>query len=282
MNIVLLEKVIKSIALLLRPIVRLALRNGMTYKQFSDLSKHLYVDVAASDYGVNGRVTNVSRIAVMTGINRKDIKRLKEALNEGEVLQNNHSPDRISRILTAWYSDPEFTDDKCFPLTLPIEGRVSFSELVKRHGGDVAMITLLREFKRSGVIEEMPNGDVKVLKRYFIPSADNIAPNLTDPTRIVHAGSILNDHVNTIFHNLYQQDKKLIPRFERRATNHAIDKAAVIKFQKYAAEKGQAFLEDIDQWLTKHEVEDINNEAQKVRLGLGTYLILGSDAVTSK
>jgi hypothetical protein len=269
-------KIIDAIGTLVKPIVRLALRNGMTFRQFSELCKRIYVDVAASDYGVGGRETNISRIALMTGINRKDIKRLKDDIGSGEPWSDPGAPDRISRILGAWHREPPFISSEGMPLDLPLEGEVSFSSLVSEYGGDIAVVTLVREFKRSGVVEELPEGNLRVLKRHFVPnphSDPQLAPGTIDAKPIAHASSILNDHVNTIFHNLYREQTDLPARFERRVTNYMVDKSAVDDFHEYIAVKGQQLLEDIDDWLNAHQADENNSASKPVRLGFGTYWI---------
>ncbi len=276
MNDKLLQVIVNSIGALIKPIIRLALRNGITFRQFSELCKRLYVEVAASDYGVSGRETNVSRIALMTGINRKDIKRLKDELHRGDDWSDQYAPDRISRILSAWHTHPAYVSGNGQPIDLPLEGEASFSELVNSHGGDIAIITLLREFKRSGVIEELASGKLRVLKRHFVPNpfpSAEFVPDSIDPKPILHASSILDDHITTIFHNLYRTEASLPSRFERRVTNYQVDENAVEKFHQYISIKGQAMLEDIDDWLNAHRVDENKQNAKAVRLGFGTYWI---------
>ena len=74
--------VIATVKSLMRPIIMLLLRNGVTYKEFALLCKSIFVEAAAADYGIRGRPTNVSRIAVLTGIDRKEVKRIRDLLQE--------------------------------------------------------------------------------------------------------------------------------------------------------------------------------------------------------
>ena len=41
-----------AILKLLRPLVRILLRNGVPYGAFADIAKRVYVDVAAQEFGV--------------------------------------------------------------------------------------------------------------------------------------------------------------------------------------------------------------------------------------
>ena len=66
------------ILLVLRPIARLLLRGGIGYREFSEISKTAFVQVATKDYGLRGRPTNISRVAVMTGLTRKEVRRIRD------------------------------------------------------------------------------------------------------------------------------------------------------------------------------------------------------------
>ena len=64
----------------LRPLASMLLKCGMTWKEFSDVSKSVFVEVASGEYGIDGRPTNVSRVSILTGISRKEIKRQRDLL----------------------------------------------------------------------------------------------------------------------------------------------------------------------------------------------------------
>lgn len=70
------QQVLDAFLLVMRPIVRILLRYGIGYREFLEVTKTAYVDVASSDFGLRGRPTNISRVAVMTGLTRKEVKRL--------------------------------------------------------------------------------------------------------------------------------------------------------------------------------------------------------------
>ncbi|MEX1290347.1 MAG: DUF6502 family protein, partial [Desulfobacterales bacterium] len=48
---------------LLRPLMRILLRNGVSYGTFADLAKWIYVDVAAKEFGIKGRKQTTSRVS---------------------------------------------------------------------------------------------------------------------------------------------------------------------------------------------------------------------------
>ena len=268
----------KTFCQLISGIVRLALRNGINFKEFSNLCKMAYIDMAAQDYGIKGRPTNLSRIALMTGIDRREIKRINDSIHNTKDKLTQKSPDKISRILMGWFSDPAYQDEKGEPLEIPIEGNApSFDALVKTYGGDVAVVTILREFRRSLTVIDLENGKLKANTRYYIPNYQTSAkaPELVNSDAIAHGSSMLIDHINTIFHNLYREDMEERERFEIRATNPAIDKTKVDEFYKLVDERGMQFLLEIDQWLATHQVNNLSIPHE--RLGTGLYFIQGNN-----
>jgi hypothetical protein len=273
------ELISRSFYRLLGGIIRLGLRNGLTYKEFSAISKQLYVRISAEEYGLQGRPTNMARIALMTGLDRKEIKKVMGQINESREIPA--APDRMAKILTAWHENSMYIDAKKQPLEIPIEGvSPSFEHLVKSYGGDIATVTVLREFQRSQTISENKTKDrVQVHKRYYVPNYRNgnskKAPELVNPDAITQGSSMLVDHINTIFYNLYRGDLALRERIDLRATNIAIRKKDITKFYQLVDIKGMEFLEEIDLWLSQHEVTDTTEESE--RLGVGLYFIEGEN-----
>jgi hypothetical protein len=76
--------VLVALRLALRPLVRMLLRNGVTWKESAEILKQTYVEVARTDYGVHGRPTNASRIAILTGLSRHEVKRVGDSMDDGE------------------------------------------------------------------------------------------------------------------------------------------------------------------------------------------------------
>ncbi|MBI3775129.1 MAG: hypothetical protein HY273_06185, partial [Gammaproteobacteria bacterium] len=71
------QALFNAVAKLLRPLVRVLLRNGIPVAAFTDVAKHVYVDVAAQEFNVVGRKQTNSRVATITGLSRKEVKRIQ-------------------------------------------------------------------------------------------------------------------------------------------------------------------------------------------------------------
>src|SRR6056297_3174712 len=94
----------------MKPLVRLLLKHGIGYREFSDICKSSFVAVASDEFGLRGRKTNMSRVAVMTGLSRKEVKKVRNRLGDNTELPK-YRMRRPELILTKWHSDPAFLDD---------------------------------------------------------------------------------------------------------------------------------------------------------------------------
>ncbi len=158
-------QILKAFQLVLRPIVKILLRYGIGYSQFAETVKTAFVEVSSSEFGIRGRPTNISRVAVMTGLTRKEVRRLRSKIENGETsLSVKTTP--ITEILTRWHSEDDFLERNGRPSSLAFsEGPNSFSELVRRFGGDVPPGAMRTELKRMHLVKEDSNGRLSVQSR---------------------------------------------------------------------------------------------------------------------
>ena len=61
---------------LLRPLCRLLLRHSVSFNAFADMAKRVYVDVALKDFSLPGKKPTESRVAVLSGLTRKEVHRI--------------------------------------------------------------------------------------------------------------------------------------------------------------------------------------------------------------
>jgi hypothetical protein len=251
----------------LRPAIHVLLRCGVPWKEFAELAKSVYVEVATERFGKRGRPTNVSRTAVLTGLTRRDVRKQRVRLASAEPTPSGYVT-KASLLLSAWHQDPEFIDRKGKPRVLSMEGEeASFAALVKRCGGaDVQPTTLLKELMAAGCVKRQPDGRLKVLLRDYIPH--NMSAQMV---RLWATG--LADIGTTSAHNLTRGPKEPT-RFERSAVNDRIPVAAMKEFREFLEQEGQAFLERVDAWLTAHQVAATDEpDTRLTRLGAGAYHI---------
>ena len=254
------DVVFKSCRHLLRPIVRFLLRQGVLWSEFADLVKETYVEIARAEYGIDGRPTNNSRVAMLTGLSRREVARVRDTILEAAPPASDRKGNRMARILAGWHKDRRFTATDGAPRDLT---KGEFEDLLSAYAGDLPHTAVRKEMLKHALVKELSGGELRVLKRDFIYSD-------LDPEIVRQMGIALHDHATTLDHNL-NQERKGSPRFERLAENSAIPAASVDAFERFVAERGMAFLEDVDAWLSEHTSDE--EDATTVRVGAGAYLI---------
>lgn len=255
--------VLRACRAMLRPIVRILLRNGVIWKEFAEASKAVYVDVAGADYGIAGRQTNASRVSILTGLTRREVKKQRDLL-AGEEQPTDHSSN-VTRLLSGWHQDADFQDQAGRPALLVRHGDgPSFDSLHQRHGGDIPAVAMLKELIGTGVVGETEDGRLRALSRYYMPSPQ-------DPEAVIRAGSVINDLGTTVGWNL-ARESDIGSRFEGRATETRIPLHHAAAFCDFLEDEGQAFLERVDAWLTSHR-SGKENESRTTRMGVGVYTI---------
>jgi len=257
--------VLTACRLALRPLVRLLLKSGVTWREFEEVAKTTYVEVATDEFGVRGRPTNISRVAILTGINRRDVRKHR-ALAESDAPPVPQAMNAAQRVLSGWYQDADFLNADGSPRDIPVEGAgISFVELWRRYGGDIPMRALLKELHAAESVQDAGE-KLKVLTRTYIPRQ-------ADPAKTLRAGSVMEDLGRTVVHDLLAPTGTPL-RFERRAENDSVDSRYLADFRKYLDEQGMKLLENVDAWLTEHQVNpDLKTPRKPIRLGVGVYHI---------
>ncbi len=252
--------------MLLRPIALLLLKCGMTWKEFSDVSKRVYVEVASAEFGLRGRPTNVSRVSILTGVGRKEIARLRKAEADESPASLARTND-ATRVLSGWHQDPDYLGSDGLPLMLAERGSApSFETLFRRYGGDTPFQTLLKELKSAGSVAVDAQGRLTAARRYHMPAAMS-----DENVRLF--GANLFDHARTLERNV--AGGKEARRFEGYASEERVRATDAAAFRAFIEERGQRFLEEVDAWLHEHRAPANEPGAQPVRLGVGLYAIEG-------
>jgi len=229
---------------LLRPLVRIMLRNGVSYSTFSDFVKWVYVDVASKEFGIKGRKQSDSRVSVITGLSRKEVMRVRK-LSKPDDSASTERYNRAARVIAAWRRERNFLDAEGQPAPLPMAGQdVSFSQLVKRFSGDVPVRATLDELIRVGAVERLEDGRVSLLTRTYIPEGG-------DADKLHILGTDAAHLISTIDHNL--KSDPIGPFFQRKVAYDNLPDEVLPVFRKHSAKKAQSLLENLDRWLAQRD-----------------------------
>ena len=239
------------------------LRAGLTWREFCGIAKTAFVQAATEEYGIKGRPTNISRVSILTGISRKEVKRQRDLIASEKPAAPQKTTD-ATRVLSGWFQDPEFidADGKPLPLLEKGEGK-SFQSLCHRFAGGMAAPTLLKELLNTQTIAKNERGELIPLRRYYQPARH-------DDENLVWAVNLIRDLTQTMTNNVFK-DEHTRPRFGGKADNMKLPASSAPAFQAFLDKQGQLFLEKVDDWLTQHVSQDSDETC--VRLGVGLFAI---------
>ena len=253
----------KAVTHVLTPLVRLLLRHGVSHAEFANWAKQAYVSEAGSSFSIDGKPPSVSRIAIITGINRKEVRRVLDLPAEVDTGVSKHN--RAVRVVTGWLRDSDFHDRRGKPQVLSYgDADDSFNKLVRRHGGDVPPRAMLDELSRVGTVTET-DGLVTLIHEGYVPHRSGEA--LLD----IFATSAY-DLLTTLDNNLSDSGKR---RLQMSVAYDNVTASGHRQFRRVSTERAMKLLKDLDRELSQHDREsnpDIEGEG-RFRTGLGVYLI---------
>src|SRR6516225_7447539 len=164
------SKLHAPMARLLRPLVRLCIRSGMTFPALAQLLRELFVNVAEHDFALEGKEQTDSRVSLLTGIHRKEVARLRGA--GAPVHETPATLSRTSAIIARWLAAPEFTDAKGDPLPLPRTApgdAPSFEHLVASITKDVRPRAVLDEWLDRDLVSINDDDEIVLMEAAFVP-----------------------------------------------------------------------------------------------------------------
>jgi len=250
---------------LLQPLVRILIRSGISFGETAEVLKTVFVEVAARDFDLPDRKTSISRIAIITGLSRKEVSKQQAILESGE-LDVDSNLNRVTRVLEGWHTDPTFTGPYGMPMELPFESptSASFASLVRKHSGDMAPRAMLDELIRVGAVEQTSTGAFKVLVRMYIPREFH-------PDALQRFGEVVRDFINTYEHNM---DKRPgMGRFERiMFADDGLREELMPAFDALLRAKGVKFLVELHNWIGAQEnAAAVKKGQRRIRTGVGVY-----------
>lgn len=248
----------------MKALARVLLRHGVPFQVFEELAKRAYVEVAQREFAIPGRKQTSSRVAVITGLTRKDIQRLSDAvpLTDQDSIDRHN---RAARVIAGWVRDPAFQDSGSEPLELAFDGTdPNFAELVRRYSGDMPPRAVLDELLRVGSVQRLDNGKLKLNSRVYIPQA-------SDAQKLLILGTDVADLIYTIDHNLMQHANG--PRLQRKVMYDNLPHESMEEIRALCRTRAQTLIEDLDVQISRHD-RDANAQVHgtgRARAGVGIY-----------
>ena len=251
----------RAVLTVLKPLLRVLIKNEMSHADFSELARQAYVDVAYEHFAIPNRKMTYARVAVLTGLSRKEVVRLN-ALREEQGVLVRSSPNRAMRVINGWMSDDEFLNDQANPAILPIQGsKRSFSALCARYSGDITLGAVLDELVRVGVVTRLDDDRVRLDSHGYIPQEDELE-------KIKVLSTCTADLLGSAIHNL--EHGTTDPRFQRQIVYSSVAADVAEKFREQSEVQAMRLLQELNQLLSTANTNE-NDSAQRKRVGLGIY-----------
>lgn len=255
------------LAVCLRPIVKILVKNRVEFKSFINLARDLYVEEAEShiDQTSNNNRGKISSIAFQTGLDRREVsKSLKRKKGSRHLTEQNKF--RESDIMDHWCSDPMFCDSKSNPLPLKRSGEgLSFETLVQKFGKNISHGPILNALIEANCVS-IENGRVILKSKVYVPIST------VDKHVIQIAGTAISQLANSIEHNLstsQQQDKN----FQRSIFATEISKQHIQDFKNGISELlkqqvCQLVIQKTEALERKYNTDDTEQQAKQMGVGL--------------
>ncbi len=260
---------------ILRPLARLLLAEGIPLQTAIEMLKQALVDSAEADFTLSNKAQTDSRISLMTGVHRKDVKRLRER----EALRK-EAPPGISmgaRLVSLWLTQPPFVDENETPVALPRlrsqGGEVSFEALAQRISKDIRPRAVLDELVRVGAVSIDAGDRVTLNAEAFIPSASM-------EERLYYLGRAVGDHLEAASRNVTGTPR---PFLERIVHYDAIPESAIDSLRIAAEKAGMQALKSVNRKAMESSQEEGHEPGQ--RLTFGVYFFnepAGAEKVDSR
>lgn len=262
---------------LLRPLVRLMILAGVPFPRLADLLRQLYVDVAARDLLTEPKARTDSRISLLTGVHRKELRRLR-SLSPAEL----EVPAGVAlgnEVVGRWLGGAPWIDDEGHPNPLPRTappGLPSFDLLVESVTKDMRPRTILEAWLSQGLVSLRPDGFIVLDEEAFLPK-----PGQAE--QLFYFARNLHDHIAAAVANIIAVDTA--PYFDRSVHYDGLSPEAATRLQAFSRTAAQRLLVQINREALR--LVDRDTAAGRVtpgrateRVNVGIYMLAEPDRPT--
>ncbi len=256
---------VNALRRVLRPLIRLMLAKGITYTYLSDLLKNIFIEVADRDFRIENKPFTDSHMSLLTGIHRKDIKRLRHCANDNVEAV----PQTVSlgaRLISLWTSDARYLDKNNQPMPLPRfikdGGEISFEGLVASVSCDIRSRVVLDEWMRLGVAHVDEKNRVCLNTAAFIPAHGF-------DEKVYYFSHNVHDHAAAATSNLLGERQ---PFLERSVHYNALSAQSITILAEKAEAAGMESLLAINKEALELEKNDaLQDDELRHRMTFGIY-----------
>jgi hypothetical protein len=243
------NQITKALKLLLKPVVRFCLSHSLKVQEVSELLKHAFLEVAAEEIKRQGALPSTSKVAAISGLQRRDVAKLVTT-----PIVEPSNVNLITRIIGQWRYDKRFLDSTGSPMTLQTGSKQSqFAELVRTVNKDINPYTVLFELERLNYVEQTSEG--LRLTVAIHQAVDDVEESLGI------LASDVGDLIQAVDENTFRRE--LVPNLHLRTEYDGIPPAKVPELRKWILHEGTRFHRKIAEYIAAFD-QDLNPPADGV------------------
>ncbi len=249
---------------MIKPAIRFCLRRSLHVQDVIESVKVVFIEAACDELSLQGQNVNVSRLAAMTGMHRRDVMRIYKADSVDE-----HPRGLINRVIGQWQQDPKFTTKHGRPRVLSCEGEHNeFSELVQLVSHDLHPGTLLFELERIGAVKKSRAG-VRLVVRAYVPKG-----NAKEGYDMLASDAA--DLMSAVEENLFEPI--VVPNLHAKTEYDNVSVEAIPEIREWLLREGSALHQKARNYLAKYDL-DINPDR---KTGGGARVVLGTFSLAAE
>lgn len=250
---------------LLRPLVKAMIAQGVTAPAVYRLLKEIYVEVADQAFRIDEKRPTDSRISLLTGVHRKDVRAIRE--NTGATTPPpSERVTAIASVVGRWLASPETLDAEGRPLPLPRQATdgPSFDALVGSISKDVRPRTILDELLHQRLVAvDTETDSVRLAPEAFLGPGDS-------EQQIVFFAQNVGDHIAAATENLVAEGDAA-PFLERAVFYNRLRSGSVDRLEEAARAQAKDGLSALNRLAFRFQQEDIASPDATERFRFGVY-----------
>ncbi|WP_297341068.1 DUF6502 family protein [Pseudophaeobacter sp.] len=205
-----------------RPLARLAVQRGCLFPAVERRLRRAYLEAAKA---IDGDETTDSKISIKTGLQRRDIARLR---SESDPPEAKRQP--LAEIIALWWGDPAYD-----PEGIPTQGDgASFTSLARRIRKDVHPRTFLNILIENGTVSEIGERVSLNTRSYRPPSGSG--------EQLAYLADNVGDHLAAAVSNVVEEGTK----YDMAVHYKGLSANAISQLDQHFRTRMEQTLEELD------------------------------------
>lgn len=223
----------------LRPLARRLIEEGVPFGRLESRLREMFVRVAEHDLAIPGRPQTDSRVALLTGINRKEVRRIRSE-NPGDSAPRTFSRNLAATLVSIWLTDDRATDRQGRPRPIPYQSQEgpSFVDFARQATADLPPRAILDELVRTGAAEVSEDKTVGL-------RADAYIPKIGEPEKLVMLSEDPRELIETMLRNIFASDESELC-LQRKVSYDNLGSDGISEIRSRLRKEGEQFIRRVN------------------------------------